>query len=56
MGNNVLDTLESTIKNDPVDILALTTHKRGMISRLFNPSLARKMVFHAEIPLLVFHA
>ena len=56
MGNNVLDTLESTIKNDPVDILALTTHKRGMISRLFNPSLARKMVFHTEIPLLVFHA
>ncbi|WP_319500369.1 universal stress protein [uncultured Draconibacterium sp.] len=56
MGNNVLDTLESTIKNDPVDILALTTHKRGMISRLFNPSLARKMVFHSEIPLLVFHA
>ncbi|WP_319591637.1 universal stress protein [uncultured Draconibacterium sp.] len=56
MGNNVLDTLESTLKNDNVDILALTTHKRGMISRLFNPSLARKMVFHTKIPLLVFHA
>lgn len=56
MGNNVLDTLESTIEKDNVDILALTTHKRGMISRLFNPSLARKMVFHTHIPLLVFHA
>lgn len=56
MGNNILDTLESTIKNDTVDILALTTHKRGMISRLFNPSLARKMIFHTQIPLLVFHA
>lgn len=56
MGKEVLDTLESTIEKDNVDILALTTHKRGMISRLFNPSLARKMVFHTHIPLLVFHA
>jgi len=56
MGNNVLDTLESSMENDNIDILALTTHKRNMISRLFNPSLARKMVFHTHIPLLVFHA
>ncbi|HYQ58003.1 MAG TPA: universal stress protein [Draconibacterium sp.] len=56
MGKDVLETLENTIETDNIDVLALTTHKRGMISRLFNPSLARKMVFHTHIPLLVFHA
>lgn len=56
MGDNVPDTLESHLEHENIDLLALTTHKRGMISRLFNPSLARKMVFHTHIPLLVFHA
>jgi nucleotide-binding universal stress UspA family protein len=56
MGTDVLQTLESYMEDETVDILALTTHKRNMISRLFNPSLARKMVFHTHTPLLVFHA
>uniref|UniRef100_UPI0032165E62 universal stress protein n=1 Tax=uncultured Draconibacterium sp. TaxID=1573823 RepID=UPI0032165E62 len=56
MGSDVLETLDSYLEHENVDVLALTTHKRGMISRLFNPSLARKMVFHTNTPLLVFHA
>lgn len=56
MGRDVLQTLESYLEHEEVDALALTTHKRNMISRLFNPSLARKMVFHTHTPLLVFHA
>ncbi|MCY1720682.1 universal stress protein [Prolixibacteraceae bacterium Z1-6] len=56
MGSDVLETLDSYLKHESIDVLALTTHKRGMISRLFNPSLARKMVFHTNTPLLVFHA
>lgn len=56
VGNDVLQTLEDFMEHEKVDLLSLTTHKRNMISRLFNPSLARKMVFHTHIPLLVFHA
>lgn len=56
MGDDVLQTLESYLENEDIDAIALTTHKRSMIARLFNPSLARKMVFHTHIPLLVFHA
>ena len=56
LGRDVLQTLESYLEDEEIDALALTTHKRGMISRLFNPSLARKMVFHTHTPLLVFHA
>ncbi len=55
-GNDVLDAIDKYIENEKVDILSLTTHKRNMISRLFNPSLARKMVFHSHTPLLIFHA
>jgi hypothetical protein len=55
-GNNTLNSLEQFIKDEKVDILSLTTHKRNMISRLFNPSLARKMAFHTTTPLLIFHA
>ena len=56
VGNNTLDSLEHFMEDENIDILSLTTHKRNMISRLFNPSLARRMAFHLHTPLLVFHA
>lgn len=55
-GDDTLNALQKIIDEDKIDILSLTTHKRNMISRLFNPSFARKMVFHTKTPLLVFHA
>jgi nucleotide-binding universal stress UspA family protein len=55
-GDDVLNELEKYIHENGVDILSLTTHKRNMITRIFNPSIARKMVFHLKTPLLVFHA
>lgn len=54
-GDEVLQSLENYINSEKIDILSLTTHKRNMITRLFNPSLARRMVFHTHTPLLVFH-
>lgn len=56
VGENILETLDKFIKEENIDIISLTTHKRNMIARLFNPSIARKMVFHSNTPLLVFHA
>jgi len=53
---DIPNAIERFIKEENIDMLSLTTHKRNMISRLFNPSFARKMVFHTQIPLLVFHA
>jgi nucleotide-binding universal stress UspA family protein len=55
-GDDILGSLQNVIDEEKIDILSLTTHKRNMISRLFNPSFARKMVFHTQTPLLVFHA
>lgn len=56
VGSNTLEALEHFIEVEKIDIISLTTHKRNMISRLFNPSFAKKMTFHAHTPLLVFHA
>ena len=55
-GKDLLATLEDYIIENEVDVLSLTTHKRNMITRIFNPSVARRMVFHIKTPLLVFHS
>jgi hypothetical protein len=53
---DVVQGLEDYIEEKEIDFLALTTRKRGVIERLFNPSLAKQMLFHTHIPLLVFHS
>jgi hypothetical protein len=37
------------------DVIAMLTHKRTAFSRLFHPSITRKVALHSEIPLLAFH-
>ncbi len=56
IGDNLLEEIDRFIDEEKIDIISLTTHKRNMISRIFNPSIAKKMVFHAKTPLLIFHA
>lgn len=55
-GVDILEEIEKYITENNIDLLALTTHRRSMLSRIFNPSIARKMLFHTNIPMLVFHA
>jgi nucleotide-binding universal stress UspA family protein len=54
VGTQIVESLEKFIQEEKIDILTLTTHKRNMIARLFNPSLTKKMIFHTHTPLLVF--
>lgn len=56
VGEDILEELEKYIASNNIDVLSLTTHKRGMLARIINPSIARKMLFHTTIPLLIFHA
>ncbi|MCI1648492.1 MAG: universal stress protein [Bacteroides sp.] len=51
--DDFLNSLESYIKTNKIDVLALTSYKRNLFSRLFNPSIARKMIFHSDTPLFV---
>jgi nucleotide-binding universal stress UspA family protein len=48
--------IESYIHKKKIDILSLTTKRRNLISRLINPSVGKKMLFHTNTPILVFHA
>ncbi len=54
--NDFLNALQKYIQENRVDLISLTTHRRNVLTRLLNPSVARKMVFHSNIPLLVFHS
>ena len=55
-GNDILAVFDEFIHHNKIDVISLTTHKRNIFTRLFNPSIARKMVFHSNTPMLVFHA
>ena len=56
MHEDTVEGLEEYIEKKDIDLIALTTRKRGIIERLFNPSLAKKMLYHTNIPLLVFQS
>jgi nucleotide-binding universal stress UspA family protein len=55
-GSDILTVFDEFIHKNNIDVISLTTHKRNIFTRLFNPSIARKMVFHSDTPMLVFHA
>ena len=54
-GNDFIFNLENFIRTNKIDIISLSTHKRNIFTRIFNPSMARKMLFHTDTPLLVLH-
>lgn len=48
--------LEGYIQNNKIDIISLTTRRRNLVARLINPSVGKKMLFHTNTPILMFHA
>ena len=52
---SVAKGLDQYIKDNQIDIITLTSYKRNIFARLFNPSIARKMIFHSDTPLLVIN-
>lgn len=48
--------LEDFVQERAIDVIAMTTHHRNLFTKLYHPSLTRKVLFHTNIPLLVFHA
>lgn len=55
MNDDFLKSLDEYIKNNRIDIITLTSYKRNVFARLFNPGIARKMIFHSDTPLLVIN-
>jgi nucleotide-binding universal stress UspA family protein len=54
--DDFLKGIQELIRVKKIDIISLVTHKRNLLSKLLNPSLARKVLFHTNIPFLVFHS
>lgn len=54
-GEEFIESLDAYIKSNKIDMIAMTRHKRNMISKIFHPSITRKILFHTDVPLLVFH-
>ncbi|MFD3002520.1 universal stress protein [Pontibacter toksunensis] len=55
-GQDVTQDLQHFVEKEQVDLLAVTTHKRSLLAGFFNPSLTKKLMLTADIPLLVFHS
>ena len=53
---DLLQAIEKFVREKRIDIMAFTTHRRNILARMFNPGIARKMLFHSDTPLLVLHA
>ncbi|MBI9054634.1 MAG: universal stress protein [Bacteroidales bacterium] len=51
-----LTGIQNIIREKKIDILSMVTHKRSLITKLINPSVTRKVLFHTNIPFLVFHS
>jgi nucleotide-binding universal stress UspA family protein len=52
-GHQMIQRLNDFVESRNIDVLAMTAQKRNLIARLFNPSIAHRMVFHSDTPLLV---
>lgn len=54
--NDFLKGLDSFVSEKQIDVISLNSYKRNIFARLFNPSIARKMIFHASTPMLIMHS
>ena len=54
--DDLTGAIDRFIQDYKISSLALTTHRRNLLTRFFNPSVAHKMVLHSKTPILVFHA
>lgn len=52
---DLLLAVEKFVRDKSIDVITLSTHRRNILARLFNPSIARKMLFHTDTALLVLH-
>lgn len=53
---DLLLAIEKFVRDKQIDLIALTTYKRNILARILNPSIAKRMLFHTDTPLLVMHA
>ncbi len=53
--SDIVDGLSNFADQHQVDLIAMLTHRRFEIDRLFDESMTQKMSLYTQIPLLAFH-
>jgi hypothetical protein len=56
VSDNLVIGLETYIRDNDIEALAVTTHKRNLLEKIFIPSISRKIYSETGKPLLLFHA
>lgn len=51
---NIISALETYIKTNKPDVLALAIHEKSFLKDLFNPSISKHFVQEAHLPILIF--
>lgn len=47
------ESLDKFVKEHNIDLISLSSSRRNLFARMFNPGIARRMLFHSDTPLLV---
>lgn len=55
-GEDNIKEVEAFVEKYGIDLFSLVNRKRGLLARLFNPGLTRKLIYQSTIPLLIFRA
>jgi nucleotide-binding universal stress UspA family protein len=55
-GNDVKKAIFDYLAANPIDIIAMVTHKRNFFEELFNFSKTKRLVYHSKTPLLAIPA
>ncbi len=56
VGDNVINGLETYMRDNTIDVIALTNHSRGILQSFFAPSVTKMIMHRISRPLLVFKA
>lgn len=53
-GNQGLEEmLDKFVKDNKIELISMSSSRRNLLGRMFNPGIARRMLFHSDTPLLV---
>ena len=55
LNDELLENLDKYIDESKIDVITIISYKRNIFARLFNPSIAKKVIFHSDTPLLVIN-
>ncbi len=53
---NLLSEFDRQVQDKNINIISITTRQRGIIDKLFRTDLTKKLFYHINIPLLIFHS